>query len=55
VTQVVKTGPQGIFTFAMPWPGWWGFAALHTDDAKLKHRGEEKDVEVGGVIWVKAD
>jgi cobalt/nickel transport protein len=54
-TQVVKTDPQGIFTFAMPWSGWWGFAALHTDDVKIKHQGKEKDVEVGGVIWVKAD
>lgn len=53
-TQVVKTDSRGVFTFAMPWGGWWGFAALHTDDRKIKHNGQDKDVEVGGVIWVYA-
>ena len=54
VTQVVKTGPDGGFSFTMPWAGWWGFAALHTDDAKMDKDGKAKDVEVGGVIWIYA-
>ncbi len=54
VTQVVVTDANGVFTYAMPWGGWWGFAALHTDDAKMKLDGKDKDVEVGGVIWVYA-
>ena len=28
VTQLVKADPRGVFSFAMPKPGWWGFAAL---------------------------
>lgn len=53
VTQLVKADDNGIFSFTMPWPGWWGFAALHTDeDRKIKFEGKDKDVEVGGVIWV---
>ncbi len=33
--------------------GWWGFAALNTSDEKLKYNGEEKDIEIGAVIWVE--
>lgn len=52
VTQVVKTDGAGVFSYAAPWSGWWGFAALHDDDAKMKKDGKDKDVELGGVIWV---
>lgn len=55
VTQLVKADQNGVFNFTMPWSGWWGFAALHTDDdRKIAHDGQDKDVEVGGVIWVFA-
>ena len=53
VTQTVKADPNGIFTYAAPKAGWWGFAALSTDDQTMKHEGVDKDVEIGGVIWVK--
>lgn len=53
VTQLVKADERGVFTWAMPWPGWWGFAALHTDeDRKIDKDGSPKDVEVGGVLWL---
>ena len=53
ITQLVKADERGVFTWAMPWPGWWGFAALHTDeDRKIDKDGSPKDVEVGGVLWV---
>ena len=53
VTQTIKADPNGVFTYAAPAPGWWGFAALSTADYKMKHQGEEKDVELGAVIWVR--
>ena len=53
ITQVVKADSNGIFTYAMPKAGWWGFAALNTADFKLKHDGKEYPVEIGAVIWVK--
>ena len=53
VTQVILTDKNGIFTYAAPKAGWWGFSALTTADYKLKQGNEEKSVEVGGVIWVK--
>ncbi|MBU1276318.1 MAG: DUF4198 domain-containing protein [Proteobacteria bacterium] len=55
VAQLVKTDANGVFNWSMPWPGWWGFAALHTaEDFKLKHQGKDKDVELGGVFWIYA-
>ncbi|PID48059.1 MAG: hypothetical protein CR967_01630 [Proteobacteria bacterium] len=55
VTQVVKTDENGIFSFTMPQSGWWGFAALIEDDLKLKHGDKKYPVELGAVLWVRAD
>jgi cobalt/nickel transport protein len=52
VTQTVKADGNGVFTYAAPVGGWWGFAALNSADFKLSHEGQEKDVELGAVIWV---
>jgi len=48
ITQVVKTDAGGVFTYAAPRAGWWGFAALNTSDEKIR----DKDVELGAVLWV---
>jgi len=53
VTQVVKADQNGVFTYAMPKAGWWGFAALSTADYKMPHEGKDYPVEIGAVIWVK--
>lgn len=53
VTQTIKADGAGVFSYAAPKPGWWGFAALSTDDKKMVHQGEKKDIEIGAVIWVK--
>lgn len=56
VTQVVKADANGVFTFACPLAGWWGFAALSTADFQLKAPdGAMKDVEIGAVLWIKLD
>ena len=49
VTQTIKADVNGVFTYAAPKAGWWGFAALNTSDDKIK----EKDIEIGAVLWVK--
>jgi cobalt/nickel transport protein len=54
VTQVVKTDSNGVFSFAMPKAGWWGFSAIMESDAPLKHDGKDKKVELGAVLWVHA-
>lgn len=53
ITQVVKADKNGVFHYAMPWKGWWGFAALTTDDKKMKHQGKAYPVENGAVLWVR--
>ncbi len=55
VTQVVKADANGVFTYAIPKAGWWGFAALSTDSRTLERGGREKPVEIGAVLWVKAE
>jgi len=53
VTQTIKADGNGVFTYAAPVPGWWGFAALSTSDATMQHEGEEKAIELGAVLWVR--
>ncbi len=53
VTQTIKADQNGVFTYAAPKAGWWGFAALNTADYKLDHDGVKKDVEIGAVIWIR--
>lgn len=52
-TQVVHADAGGVFSYAMPFAGWWGFAALIDDDVKIKKGGKSYPVELGGLIWVK--
>jgi len=52
VTQTIKADQNGVFTYGIPHAGWWGFAALNTADYKIKQNGEDKDVELGAVLWV---
>lgn len=54
ITQVIKADGAGVFSYAMPKAGWWGFAALAESDAKMKSPdGKDVAVEIGAVIWVK--
>jgi len=56
ITQVIKTDAQGLFSYAMPVAGWWGFAALNEDDKTLRNPEDGKDypIEIGALIWVYA-
>ena len=52
VTQTIKADGNGVFSYAAPSAGWWGFAALNTADYQIKQDGQDKDVEMGAVIWI---
>jgi len=52
-TQVVKADENGVFSYAMPKAGWWGFAALNEASRTIKHDGQDKPIELGAVYWVK--
>ncbi len=53
ITQVIKADENGVFTYAMPKAGWWGFAALNTDEKTMRHEGKDYPIEIGAVLWVK--
>jgi cobalt/nickel transport protein len=54
ITQVIKTDREGVFHYAMPRAGWWGFAALVEGEKPLPNpQGDPVPVELGGLIWVK--
>lgn len=54
LTQVVKADGDGVFSYAMPRAGWWGFAALVEGDEPMPNpSGEPVPVEQGGLIWVR--
>ena len=52
VTQVVKADANGVFSYAMPKAGWWGFSALNEADRTIKQDGVDKNIEIGAVYWV---
>ena len=54
-TQTVKADDAGVFTYAAPRAGWWGFAALREGPEKIRRDGKDKAVEIGGVIWIHAE
>ena len=53
ITQTLKADANGVFSYAAPAAGWWGFAALNTADYTLAHEGTDKPVELGAVLWVR--
>lgn len=53
ITQTIRADSNGVFTYATPGSGWWGFAALNEADFKLDYNNVQKNVELGAVLWVK--
>ncbi|MCS7232808.1 MAG: DUF4198 domain-containing protein [Synergistetes bacterium] len=53
VTQVVKTDENGIFSYVIPWAGWWGFAAIG-EGGEREHQSKRYPIELDAVIWIKA-
>ena len=55
ITQTIKADENGVFSYAMPREGWWGFAALVEGDEKMESLdGDKVPVELGGLMWVYA-
>jgi cobalt/nickel transport protein len=53
ITQVVKADAKGVFSYAMPRAGWWGFAALLEGKPMKGPEGKKVPVEAGALIWVQ--
>lgn len=54
VTQVIKADAAGVFAYAMPHAGWWGFAALVDGAETTGPDGRPAKTELGGLVWVRA-
>ena len=54
ITQVIKADDRGIFSYAMPRAGWWGFAALIDGPEAQSPDGRPASTELGALMWVKA-
>lgn len=54
LTQVIKADGNGVFAYALPRAGWWGFAALVDGPQTKGPDGKPAQTELGGLIWVKA-
>jgi cobalt/nickel transport protein len=52
ITQTVRADADGVFLYAPPAGGWWGFAALMEAEEGMEYQGEEKAVEIGAVLWI---
>jgi len=53
VTLKVKTDKNGVFSFAPPKAGWWGFSAINNEKMSMVHDGKRVNAEYGGVLWVQ--
>lgn len=53
VTQVIRADADGVFTYSVPFAGWWGFAALSTGEDTIAHEGKPRNVELGAVLWTE--
>ena len=51
ITQTIKADSNGVFVYAMPKGGWWGFAALGVGPVK---EFDGKAMSQDALIWVKA-
>lgn len=49
--QTIFTDQQGVFSYALPKSGWWGFAALDLGDDHY----HGKPLELGALLWVQAN
>jgi cobalt/nickel transport protein len=50
--QKLRTDASGIFHYAMPRAGWWGFAAVLDTERVLKHDGAEAPIGLVTSYWV---
>jgi cobalt/nickel transport protein len=54
-TQVIRADAAGVFAYAIPRAGWWGFAALTEGPATMiAPDGAAAPVEEGALMWVRA-
>ncbi|WP_207060965.1 DUF4198 domain-containing protein [Motiliproteus sp. SC1-56] len=54
-TQLIKADAAGVFAYALPRAGWWGFSALSKAEGReAAPDGTQVPVEEAGLIWIHA-
>lgn len=53
-TQTIRADAQGVFAYALPRAGWWGFAALIPGPPRPGPDGQPAEVELGALLWLRA-
>jgi len=53
LVQKIRADGNGVFHYAMPRAGWWGFAATMEADWTIQRNGAEKPVALVTTIWVQ--
>jgi cobalt/nickel transport protein len=54
ITRMVRADPNGVFTFTLTEPGWWGMTGQWQSDKK-EHKGETYPVRRRATFWVFVD
>ncbi len=54
ITQSVLTDSDGVFRYAIPREGWWGFAVTFDSDETKYFRKANRKVMRGATFWVNA-
>lgn len=55
LTHILRTNAQGEFVYVLVRAGWWVFTAIpQTTQKTASPGGKEVDLEMGGVLWVRA-
>lgn len=54
--QEMRTTDNGVFTFTLPWAGWWGFSAVAQGGDPLRDpSGQMKPVDRKTTLWVRVE
>jgi cobalt/nickel transport protein len=54
ISQTVRTDENGVFTYAIPREGWWGFSATFNSGEVKLLREVHRRIYHSAVIWVRA-
>ncbi len=51
--QMLIADERGVFSYSVPYEGWWVFGAFFEGPEKVDHEGVKKPVEVAAMVWAK--
>mgnify|MGYP000926174616 CR=1 FL=1 len=55
ITKVVKTDPNGVFTYTLPHPGWWIIAAYVENAGEIQKDGRTYTLSGLAALWIHVE